>query len=69
MDYPKEFQYKKKQISNSLNSNSKQLPQQQHPPIFPPHHKGKIRIEQYEYDEENILGQGFSSKVYLGRLA
>ena len=30
--------------------------------------KGKVRIEQYEYDEENILGQGFSSRVYLGRL-
>lgn len=33
------------------------------------HNKGSVRVEQYEYDEENLLGQGFTSRVYLGRLA
>jgi ribosomal protein L13E len=33
------------------------------------HNRGVVRIEQYEYEEENLLGQGFTSKVYLGRLA
>ena len=29
--------------------------------------KGKIIIESYEYDEENLIGEGAFSKVYLGR--
>ena len=29
--------------------------------------KGKIIIESYEYDEENLIGEGATSKVYLGR--
>lgn len=29
--------------------------------------KGKIIIDAYEYDEENMIGQGATSKVYLGR--
>jgi hypothetical protein len=30
--------------------------------------RGSVRIEQYEYQEENLLGMGYSSKVYLGHL-
>ena len=29
--------------------------------------KRVVKIDGYEYSEENILGYGYSSKVYLGR--
>lgn len=69
MDFPKDSLHKKKVVTNTqpFGSKSTAIHHNQQPTAM--NNRGKIRIEQYEYDEENILGQGFSSKVYLGRLA
>jgi len=73
MDFPREYLNKKRhsalsQVSLKAPSHlPHNLHKQQSTNVN--HNKGLVRIEQYEYEEENLLGQGFTSKVYLGRLA
>ena len=68
IDYPKENYFKKKQTPSVPHFHQKHTPRIQTQAHFVSSNKGKIRVEQYEYDEENMLGQGYTSKVYLGRL-
>ena len=69
MDFPKEDRQKKKIVPSSQTSYHKPSTLHTQNNQYISNSKGSIRIEQYEYDEENMLGQGFTSKVYLGRLA
>jgi hypothetical protein len=68
MNFPRDYHWKRRANLSSMNNFNKtstsNLPQ---PPNFI-HGKGVVRIEQYEYEEENLLGAGYSSKVYLGHL-
>jgi hypothetical protein len=68
MNFPRDYHWKRRMNIPSFNNFGKNpvtnLPQ-------PPNlicGKGVVRIEQYEYEEENLLGVGYSSKVYLGHL-
>lgn len=68
MNFPRDYHWKRRANMSALNTFNKpnvaNMPQV--PSIVCP--KGVIRIEQYEYEEENLLGAGYSSKVYLGHL-
>jgi hypothetical protein len=68
MDFYKENNFKKKLHPSVPHFQSKATSKTCNTTPVHSNGKGKIRIEQYEYEEENLLGQGYTSKVYLGRL-
>lgn len=68
MDFPKEHHFKKKLTPSVPHFQPRVTSRTCNNTPVHTSGKGKIRIEGYEYEEENILGQGYTSKVYLGRL-
>lgn len=68
MDFPKENHFKKKLTPSVPHIQPKSTPRLSARTPVQSIGKGKVRIEQYEYEEENILGHGYTSQVYLGRL-
>lgn len=51
MDYPKDYHWKKRVQTSNPHHLLKHLPPQPSQPPIAAHSKGKIRIEQYEYEE------------------